>query len=820
MKITSVNTDDFVNQSTMRILPFLFCFLLSFCLSAQTQPKLKTLPWDSASVPRERLVDFTHLDLKVSFQPAFGVVDGEVLHTFKPLRKSVDSLILDGPGIRIKEMTLDGEAQRYSQRDDQIFVKFSKPLDSGNEHKLRIRYSATPRKGIYFVGWNDATNRSRKQIWTQGQGIDNRHWIPMFDNMNDKICTDIQIRMDPKYKVLSNGDLISSTALAGPGSDLVWHYRMTKPHAPYLIMLGVGDYAVEQRKSKSGVPLNLWYYPDQADRVEPTYRYSVEMFDFFEKEIGVPYPWSSYAQIPVQEFMYGAMENTTATIYGDFFYVDERAYLDKKYVGVNAHELAHQWFGDMVTAISPTHHWLQESFATHYNMMYEGEVFGKDHFDLARRNAQNAAFSASSRDGFPVASSQGGSTRWYPKGAVILEMLKYVVGREDFNRAIRWYLERNAYGNVDSHDLLRAFHEVTGQSLDWFWEQWLYRGGEPSYVVSAVSSDSSTTFNVAQMQIKEPYIGLFKMPIWFEVWFTDRTVARELVWVDQEKQIVQIRHPQGKKVAYTLFDPDNRVMKQVSFTKPSSQLFSQVRFATHLLDRIDAMVALNAWTWDMKRPIFSEIAAKGKTIKERTLAMEFLKDDAASRKILKQSLSDKHYLVRQSAIQLIDSLSADEISPATKLLQDSSYVTVNEALRKLLKSDPKNTETYLLLSGEVFGDNARNIRFTWLKAAIKAGKKEFEAELLDLCSPSFEFNTRKTAFSLAKELNVADKSLVWNAFEAAKSTMFKLNSSGIGILTWLYKDHPELRGEVEKWLATLGDSEWEKKIAERVRSGK
>jgi hypothetical protein len=261
-------------------------------------------------------------------------------------------------------------------------------------------------------------------------------------------------------------------------------------------------------------------------------------------------------------------------------------------------------------------------------------------------------------------------------------------------------------------------------------------------------------------------------------------------------------------------------MKQVSFTKPSSQLFSQVRFATHLLDRIDAMVALNAWTWDMKRPIFSEIAAKGKTIKERTLAMEFLKDDAASRKILKQSLSDKHYLVRQSAIQLIDSLRADEISPATKLLQDSSYVTVNEALRKLLKSDPKNTETYLLLSGEVFGDNARNIRFTWLKAAIKAGKKEFEAELLDLCSPSFEFNTRKTAFSLAKELNVADKSLVWNAFEAAKSTMFKLNSSGIGILTWLYKDHPELRGEVEKWLATLGDSEWEKKIAERVRSGK
>jgi aminopeptidase N len=801
------------------LLFFLGVFTSAFNAQSQ-QPKLKTLPWDSASVPRERLVDFTHLDLRVSFQPAFGIVDGEVIHTFKPLRKTVDSVILDGPGIRIKELSLDGEAQTFHVHDDQIHIRFKKPLNEGNEHKLRIRYNATPRKGIYFIGWNDGTNRARKQIWTQGQGVDNRHWIPMFDNMNDKVTTDIQVRMDAKYKVLSNGDLVSSTALGAPGSELIWHYRMTNPHAPYLIMLGIGDYAIEQRKSKSGVPLNLWYYPDQANRVKPTYRYSVEMFDFFENEIGVPYPWKTYAQIPVQDFMYGAMENTTATIYGDFFYVDERAYLDKKYVGVNAHELAHQWFGDMVTAISPTHHWLQESFATHYNMIYEGEVFGKDYFDLARRNAQNSALSASSRDGFPVASSQGGSTRWYPKGAVILEMLKYVVGREDFNRAIRWYLNRNAYGNVDSHDLLRAFHEVTGQSLDWFWEQWLYRGGEPSYVVSAVSSDSSTTFNVAQMQIKEPYIGLFKMPIWFEVWFTDGTAAREMVWIEKDRQTVEIAHPKGKKVAYTLFDPDNRVMKQASFTKPSVQLIAQARSAQHLLDRIDAMVGLNASTWDIKRPVFTEIASAGKSVKERTLALEFLKDDAASRKILKQSLADKHYLVRQSAIQLIDSLRADELAAATKLLNDSSYVTVNEALKKLLKSDSKNTENYLLNSASVFGDNARNIRFTWLKAAIKAGKKEFEAELIDLCSPSFEFNTRKTAFSLAKELNVANKELVLHAFEAAKSTMFKLNGSGIGNLIWMYQDHPELRTEIEKWLATLGDADWEKKIAERVRSGK
>ena len=209
--------------------------------------------------------------------------------------------------------------------------------------------------------------------------------------------------------------------------------------------------------------MDLYYYPDQPQKLDPTYRFSQEMFDFFEQEIGVNYPWPKYSQIPVQEFMYGAMENTTATVFGDFFYTDSRGYLDRKYVGVNAHELAHQWFGDMVTAIAPTHHWLQESFATHYNMMYEKEAFGSDYYDQARRNAQRSALNASTKDLYPIASSDAGSTRWYPKGAVVLQMLKYVVGRDAFNREVKYYLERNPYGNVDSHDLLRAFHETTGE---------------------------------------------------------------------------------------------------------------------------------------------------------------------------------------------------------------------------------------------------------------------------------------------------------------------------------------------------------------------
>ncbi|MFM2286528.1 MAG: hypothetical protein RLZZ543_2025, partial [Bacteroidota bacterium] len=496
-------------------------FLTAISLSAQKEPVkpfIQSMPYDSASVPRERFVDFQHLRLEASFEPTQGKVNGLVSHRFQAIRQNVDTLFFDGPDIQVQEVSYHNQALAIRKYETGFTVVFPKALSWNVTDSLSIRYTAFPRHGLYFVGWNDPTNRARKQIWTQGQGIDNRCWLPMFDNMNDKITSEMIITMAKPFKVLSNGVKLN---VSDKGNNQIWHYRMNKPHAPYLIMLGIGDYEIEARKSSSGLAVNLWYYPDWKSRVIGTYAKSTEMIDFFEKEIGIPFPWENYSQIPVQEFMYGAMENTTATVFGDFFFNDERGLLDRSYVGVNAHELAHQWFGDMITARSETHHWLQESFATHYNMMYERETFGQDYFDLARRNAQNAALNASTRDLYPIASSDAGSTRWYPKGAVVLEMLKYVVGREEFNRAINHYLKSHVYDNVDSEDLLIAFHETLGYSLNWFWEQWVYRGGEPVYQVKAESTTASTQFTVSQLQEKLPYVGLFKMPILFEVHFTD-----------------------------------------------------------------------------------------------------------------------------------------------------------------------------------------------------------------------------------------------------------------------------------------------------------
>src|SRR5690606_24093587 len=208
------------------------------------------------------------------------------------------------------------------------------------------------------------------------------------------------------YEVVSNGSLVSKTE---EGKQTRWHYKMSKPHSSYLMMLAIGKYEVKKTVSKSGVPLWQYYYPDRADDYEWYYRSNEEIFNFLEQKIGVPYPWGNYKQVPVQDFQHGAMENTTATIFGDFFLVDEVAFNDRNYTYVNAHELAHQWFGNLVTATGSDEHWLHEGFATYYQWLSEMNLYGQDFFDWERYMAAQMVFEASKIDTVPLGNGKAGS---------------------------------------------------------------------------------------------------------------------------------------------------------------------------------------------------------------------------------------------------------------------------------------------------------------------------------------------------------------------------------------------------------------------------
>lgn len=727
---------------------------------------------DDNDEAREHMVDMQHMLLDVSFQPEAGIVNGTVTYQFKALRKTVDSLFLDAPGVEIKDVKLNGKAAKFETNKDGLIIRFDPNLQWESEHEVSITYSATPRKGIYFIGWNDPNNKSRKQIWTQGQGIDNRYWIPSFDDMSDKLITEIKVTFDDAYKVLSNGELKKEKQ--NKDGTISWHYAMTEPHPPYLVMLTIGDYAISTSKSKGGVTINNWYYPQYPERVEPTYRYTTDMMDWMEEEFGLDYPWHAYSQVPVQDFMYGAMENTTATIFGDFYFIDERAFLDRYYIGTNAHELAHQWFGDYVTARSPEHVWLQESFATHYQKHFERSIFGEDHFQWNRRNELWRVLSAGKRDDKPIVHSSAGSARIYPKGSLVLDMIKYLIGTEQFNKALKYYLEQHPYESVDTDDFLLAFYETLGINLDWFAEQWLLHGGEPHYEVSYVAvpkvdgEPSKTYVTVKQIHERNPVVGLFDMPINIEVHYTDGSNDIAQPRIDAESQTIIIPNEGNKEVAYVLFDPNSQIIKHLTFDKAYEELAAQASKAEHMIDRYDALVALRSIPTDKKRDLLIGLFKKESFWALRAeIAGQLVNDwENLDEAFFRSMITDKHQRVRETVVKDINQIHTKYLGDFEKLLTDSSYYVVERALEKLIDYYPANAERYLEITKDVEGVGNK-VRVEWLERAATIDPDKYLPILREYASNSYEFRTRTYAMRALTKLNYLDEATIGYLVDAA-----------------------------------------------------
>lgn len=766
------------------------------------QTPMRSYIEDPGLSPVSHPLDFLHLRLELSLDPAKGKVSGKVTHLFKPLRPSVDSFFLNGIKMNVSSLLLNGQAVRYRVDSSGITVYPSRPLSWDTEDSLMIEYSAYPSRGLYFIGWNDPRGLSRKQVWSQGEGIDNRYWIPMYDERNDKLVSELLVSFDRSYQVLSNGHLVDKKE--NPDGTATWHYLMDHPQAPYLIMLGIGRYAIKETHSGSGLPMHLYYYPDWVDRVSTTYQHSEQMVDFFEKEIGVAYPWESYSQIPVQDYMFGAMENTTATIFGDFYLLDARGILDRTYVSVNAHELAHQWFGDYVTARSESHQWLQESFATYYSQLYERSLWGEDFFAWERRGNAIASIQESQRNKLGVGHSESGGIRMYGKGAFVLHMLKDVVGgREAYNKAIRYYLEKHPYQNVDSHDLLEAFEETTGMDLEWFWDEWIYRGGEPEYQVTLHNRPAETELVVQQTQPQSEVTGykngLYKMPFVVEVHYKDGTVDSLRYWVQQQTEFIKIPNPSQKQVGFVLFDPNGEVLKAVSFPKPAPMLLAQAREAASVLDRYDALVGLRRLAVTDKRGFLQDVFKRESFNALRAEALAQLAGDEESLPLMKQALSDPDVQVRKAALSLVDihsSFAIELLPEIEKRLTDSSYDMVDMTLQKLAVLQPAKLGQYLKKTSAVEGNIGRSVRVRWLELSfMNTHKKNYAEELVTLTSGSYEFRTRGNAMAALKRMDHCSEGLISNLVDAVLSPNSRLSSPGADLLRYFYNQ--------DKWRAVI-----------------
>ena len=348
-------TSEFI-QKPMRasasqyLILFAFLFLGMTKLKAQF-PETQAYHLDPGGHERNRNIDVLHMKLEVSFDAPKKTVFGKVTHTFEPLQRVIDTIFFDAPGINILNASMDGKTLPFKIIPTGVVVYPNlksepyQPMHVQNhgasmQHKITFEYIAKPTKGIYFIGWNlgeisSPDEMTHRQIWTQGQGVDNRYWIPMIDDRSDKFVTETVITFDAKYQVLSNGTLLSKTKTT---TNNTWHYKLNNPHAGYLLMLAIGDYGVKKSVSPAGTPMQFWHYKEHPERIEPTARYSEQIIDFLSNETGIKYPWVTYSQVMIQDFMFGAMENTSATTFGDFFWVDKRSFQERNYITVNAQD--------------------------------------------------------------------------------------------------------------------------------------------------------------------------------------------------------------------------------------------------------------------------------------------------------------------------------------------------------------------------------------------------------------------------------------------------------------------------------------------------
>ena len=406
-------------------------------------------------------VDFTKCNAIVKPNFSEKSILGNVSYSFK-VNSMLDTIRIDAVKMNFDEVKINNKVVNFKNSGRQLllFEGFKK-----GSNKLTFSYNATPKQALYFVGKNE-----NFQIWTQGQGKYTSHWLPSFDDVNEKIVFGLEIVFEKEKNVISNGKLTKSSL---NGNLKTWTFQMKQAMSSYLLMFAIGDFQSKTIKSKSGIPLDLYLEKEDFSKFDYTYIYTKEIFYFLEAQIGVKYPWQIYKQVPVRDFLYAGMENTSATIFSRDFVVDSIAYNDRNYVNVNAHELAHQWFGDLVTAKSSKHHWLQEGFATYYALLAEKHVFGEDYFyDKLYENALQLE-EASKADLIPILNEKASSLTFYQKGAMALFYLENQIGEKNFRKAVKSYLKKFKFKNVETDDFLNEIKKVSDFDTDKFKIDWL-----------------------------------------------------------------------------------------------------------------------------------------------------------------------------------------------------------------------------------------------------------------------------------------------------------------------------------------------------------
>ncbi|MCU0914071.1 MAG: HEAT repeat domain-containing protein [Planctomycetes bacterium] len=542
----------------------------------------------------DRTVDILHVAIDVTPDFKARTIRGVTSIRFAPIVRELAELSLDAKDLCVSAVSATQSLAGYSATDEKIVITFSRPIPPGQEATVFITYEAEPQRGLYFRTPELGYEERDMHLFTQGESHEAPYWFPNYDYPNERATSEVTCRVPPDMTVLSNGSLLRERLDPNTGLKTVTWFQ-SKPHVNYLIALAAGRFAKIEAQHRN-VPLAFYTPASLIHLARRSFEGTADMIAFYEREIGIPYPWNKYDQVVVRDFVAGGMENTTLTILTDnTLFTDETENIHSS-EGLVAHELVHQWFGDYVTCKDWSHLWLNEGFATYYEKLYDGHRHGRDAmlynlYGTARGILRDRA------DEKPIVWRGYGDAgeqfdyRSYSKGGWVLHMLRTELGEELFRRCIKTYMERNPLCCVETADLRSVVEELSGRSCDRFFDQWVYHAGFPKLTVSYkwLGTDKLARVSVRQTQRTGDDVLLFCLHTKLRFLVNGKPIDKDIT-IDQKEHDFYI--PLEREPKIVRFDPQYGLLAQVTFDQPTEMLYAQLADQNDVVGRLLAIEAL------------------------------------------------------------------------------------------------------------------------------------------------------------------------------------------------------------------------------------
>lgn len=735
-----------------------FCFCLLFYSSCKTQKetieKRELPPITIKAVPEKKvyratntiLHDVKHVKLEVSFDWGKKHLLGKEWITLQPRFYPQSVLYLNARGMQINDVQLtDGknpiQKLNYEYANDSLTISLDKTYTREQTYTLYIDYVAKPDelkkaggsaaitsdKGLYFVNADGKDPNKPVQLWTQGETQSNSVWYPIIDSPNQRMTQELSITVDTSFVTLSNGLLVSQTYSVDKKLRTDY-WKQSIPHAPYLTMMAVSNYSVANDKWNN-MAVDYYVDPSHKPYAKQIFNHTPEMIQFFSEKL-IPYPWEKYAQVIAHDYVSGAMENTTASLFGEFVQKNSRELIDETNDDIVAHELIHQWFGNYVTTESWSNITLNEGFATYGEYLWNEYKYGRDHADYtglqdlnsylgeARMKQENLIrFHYDARE--DVFDSHS-----YAKGGRILHMLRKHVGDDAFFASLRKYLKDNKLQAVEAHDLRLAFEAVTGQDLNWFFNQWFFASGHPDIEINYHYIDSlkKQQVTIEQKQTREE-TPIYTLPLIVDI-YENGKVRREKITVGERRQIFLFDC--SMKPQLVNVDAEKQLLCAKTDNHTSDEWLFLFYNGPLYLDRWEA---------------FQKI-------------VKLIPDNEEAVACIRKALADKHYSIRNAATKAIDKLSKDQ----------------KEKLKPLLMQMVVNDEK----------SSVRNNLVATISKNFEGN--DVEAMLLNAVNDS-SYNVMSTALEKYTMLKPDEGLLLANKFEADK------NANVVLTLAAIYAEH-------------------------------